>query len=144
MRIGAGFAILAAMETEIIASPGAPKAIGPYSQALLVEGCGSRTLYCSGQIALDPATGELVAGDVVAQTERVLHNVAALLSAAEMTFANVVKTTVFLVDLADFARMNEVYARRFSGAYPARSTVQVAALPRGARVEIEVIADGEP
>ncbi len=133
-----------AIRKEIIASAGAPKAIGPYSQALLVEGCGARTLYISGQIALDPETGTLAADDVVVQTERVLHNVSSLLAAAEMTFADVVKTTVFLVDLADFARMNEVYARRFTGAFPARSTVQVAGLPRGARVEIDVVAVSEP
>ncbi len=128
------------MPFETIATPSAPKAIGPYSQARLVDRAGARTLYCSGQIALDPGTGELVPGDIVVQTERVLQNVAAVLSAAGMSFANVVKTTVFLVDLADFARMNEVYGKRFTGAFPARSTVQVAALPRGARVEVEVTA----
>ncbi len=129
------------MPTRAIAAQGAPKAIGPYSQAVLVEAGGARTLYCSGQIPLDPASGELVQGDVAAQTERVLANVEAVLAAAGMTFANVVKTTVFLADLSDFARMNEVYGRRFAaGALPARSTVQVAALPRGASVEIEVIA----
>ncbi len=128
------------MPTRILQSDAAPKAIGPYSQAVLVERGGARTLYCSGQIPLDPATGELLTGDIAAQTERVLSNVGALLQAAGMTFANVVKTTVFLADLADFARMNEVYARRFGSAPPARSTVQVAALPRGAKVEIEVVA----
>jgi len=127
------------MPTRPIATSSAPGAIGPYSQAVLVEGP-ARTLYCSGQIALDPATGELIAGDIIAQTERVMQNVEALLAAAGMTFANVVKTTVFLADLADFARMNEVYGRRFGAAPPARSTVQAAALPRGARVEIEVVA----
>jgi 2-iminobutanoate/2-iminopropanoate deaminase len=123
-----------------ISSPGAPRAIGPYSQAVLVERAGSRTLYCSGQIPLDPASGELVQGDIAAQTERVLANVEAVLAGAKMTFADVVKTTVFLADLTDFGRMNEVYARRFASAPPARSTVQVAALPRGAKVEIEVLA----
>jgi 2-iminobutanoate/2-iminopropanoate deaminase len=123
-----------------ISSPGAPRAIGPYSQAVLVERGGTRTLYCSGQIPLDPATGELVQGEIGVQTERILANVEAVLAAANMTFADVVKTTVFLADLADFARMNEVYARRFGSAPPARSTVQVAALPKGARVEIEVLA----
>lgn len=123
-----------------IATPDAPRAIGPYSQAILVEQGGARTLYCSGQIPLDPATGELVTGDIAAQTERVLANLGAVLAAAGMGFGDVVKTTVFLADLADFAKMNELYARRFPGAAPARSTVQVAALPRGARVEIEVVA----
>jgi 2-iminobutanoate/2-iminopropanoate deaminase len=128
------------MPIQTIASPGAPKAIGPYSQALLVERSGQRTLYCSGQVALEPRSGELVQGDIAVQTERVMQNVEAVLAAAGMTFANVAKTTVFLLDMADFARMNEVYGRRFTGAFPARSTVQVAALPRGARVEIEVMA----
>jgi 2-iminobutanoate/2-iminopropanoate deaminase len=131
------------MPTRILQSDAAPKAIGPYSQAVLVERQGAKTLYCSGQIPLDPASGELVQGDVAAQTERVLANVAALLGAAGMTFANVVKTTVFLQDLADFGKMNEVYARRFQAPYPARSTVQVAGLPRGSRVEIEIVAMAE-
>lgn len=128
------------MPTRILQSDAAPKAIGPYSQAVLVERQGSKTLYCSGQIPLDPVSGELVQGDIAAQTERVLSNVAALLQAAGMTFANVVKTTVFLADLADFGKMNEVYGRRFQAPFPARSTVQVAALPRGAGVEIEIVA----
>ncbi|OFX21180.1 MAG: reactive intermediate/imine deaminase [Anaeromyxobacter sp. RBG_16_69_14] len=134
------------MPTRIIASQSAPKAIGPYSQAVLLDRPGGKTLFCSGQIALDPATGELVQGDITAQTERVMQNVEAVLTAAGMGFANVVKTTVFLADLADFARMNEAYGKRFTGAFPARSTVQVAALPRGSRVEIEVtaVADGAP
>lgn len=130
------------MAPTIVSSPGAPRAIGPYSQAVLVERGGGRTLYCSGQIPLDPATGELVTGDIAVQTERVLANVEAVLAAAGMSCADVVKTTVFLADLGDFARMNEVYAKRFPAAPPARSTVQVAALPRGARVEIEVVAVG--
>jgi len=128
------------MPTRPLSTPNAPKAIGPYSQAILREGAGGRTLYASGQIPLDPATGELVQGDVAAQTERVMKSVEGVLAAAGMTFANVVKTTVFLADLADFAAMNEVYGKRFGAAPPARSTVQVAALPRGARVEIEVVA----
>jgi 2-iminobutanoate/2-iminopropanoate deaminase len=128
------------MPKRIIATSGAPKAIGPYSQAVLVEGPGLRTLHCAGQIPLDPATGELVAGDVAVQAERVLQNVAAVLAAAGMALSDVVKTTVYLVDLADFSRMNEVYARHFREPYPARSTVPVPALPRGARVEIEVLA----
>ncbi|HEX7625361.1 MAG TPA: Rid family detoxifying hydrolase, partial [Anaeromyxobacteraceae bacterium] len=117
------------MAPTIVSSPAAPRAIGPYSQAVLVERGGGRTLYCSGQIPLDPATGELVPGDIAPQTERVLANVEAVLAAAGMSFADVVKTTVYLADLGDFARMNEVYARRFPSAPPARSTVQVAALP---------------
>ncbi len=121
-----------------VSTPAAPKAIGPYSQA--VEARPSRTLHCSGQIPLDPATGEMVQGDIRAQTERVLANVGAVLAAAGMGFGDVVKTTVFLVDLADFAAMNEVYGGRFPAPCPARSTVQVAALPRGSRVEIEVLA----
>ncbi len=129
------------MPKHIIATPDAPKAIGPYSQAVLVETSAGRTLYCAGQIPLDPKTGELVGGDVTAQTERVLDNCRAVLAAAGMTFADVVKTTVYLTDLADFAKMNEAYGRRFNaGSYPARSTVPVAALPRAARVEIEVLA----
>ena len=131
------------MPVRPVSSDAAPKAIGPYSQAVLLERAGARTLWCSGQIPLDPATGELVQGDAAAQTERVLDNVEAILAAAGMRFSDVVKTTVFLVDLADFAKMNECYARRFTAAFPARSTVQVAALPRGARVEIEVVAVAE-
>lgn len=131
------------MPTRIIATDAAPKAIGPYSQAVLSVRGGARTLYCSGQIPLDPATGELVAGDIVAQTERVLENVSAVLGEAGMAFSDVVKTTVFLADLADFGKMNEVYAKRFPANPPARSTVQVAALPRGSRVEIEVLAIGD-
>lgn len=116
----------------------APKAIGPYSQA--IETTGVRTVYCSGQIPLDPATGELVAGGIEEQTAKALENLDAVLEAAGAAFRNVVKTTVFLVDLADFPKMNEVYARAFTHHPPARSTVQVAALPRGARVEIEAVA----
>ncbi len=114
----------------------APKPIGPYSQAVISGGL----LFCSGQIALDPATGELVKGDVAAQTERVLQNLLAVLKGAKMGPENVVKTTVFLADMADFPRMNEVYGRYFGKEPPARSTVQAAALPKGARVEIDVIA----
>ncbi len=131
------------MSIRTVASDRAPRAIGPYSQAQLVEHPGLAILYCAGQIPLDPATGELVTGDVRAETERVMANVEAVLEAGGMTFANVAKTTVFLQDLADFAAMNEVYGHRFQGAFPARSTVQVAALPRGARVEVEVVAARE-
>jgi len=123
----------------VIATSEAPKAVGPYSQAVAV----GNFLFCAGQIPLDPATGELVEGDVTAQTERVLQNVAGVLRANGMTFANVVKSTVFMVDLANFAAMNAVYSKYFSEPFPARSTIQVAALPKGAQVEIEVTAVAE-
>ena len=126
------------MPRQIVSSPAAPKAIGPYSQAVEVRA--GRLVFCSGQIPLDPATGELVPGDAAAQTERVMQNLEAVLAAARLGFAQVVRTTIYLVDLADFARVNEVYGRRFTGAPPARATVQVAALPRGARVEIDAVA----
>jgi 2-iminobutanoate/2-iminopropanoate deaminase len=121
-----------------ISTPGAPKAIGPYSQA--IEARGARTVWLSGQIPLDPATGELVPGDVAAQAERVMENLAAVLAAAGAGFHHVVRCTIYLADLADFAKVNEVYARRFREDPPARATVQVAALPRGARVEIDAVA----
>jgi 2-iminobutanoate/2-iminopropanoate deaminase len=117
----------------------APKAIGPYSQAIEVKGAG-RMVFLSGQVALDPASGELVSGDVVAQTERVIKNLEAVLAAAGMTFANVVRTTVFLADMADFTKMNEVYSKAFIQEPPARVTVAAAGLPKGARVEIDAIA----
>ena len=120
-----------AIETE-----GAPGAIGPYSQAVR----DGRLLFVSGQVALDPASGELLAGDVGAQTERVLKSAGAILAAAGAAFADVVRTTVYLVDLADFGAMNDVYAGYFPAPAPARSTVQVAGLPKGARVEIDMIA----
>ena len=122
----------------IVSSPAAPKAIGPYSQA--VESRGTRTVWLSGQIPLDPATGELVPGDVAAQAERVMENLGAVLAAAGAGFHDVVRCTVYLADLADFAKVNEVYGRRFPKDPPARATVQVAALPRGARVEIDAVA----
>ena len=121
---------------KVIATSEAPAAIGPYSQAVAVGGL----LFCAGQIPLDPATGEVVAGDVAAQTERVCANIAAVLKADGKTFANVVKTTVFLTDMEHFAAMNAVYAKYFTEPFPARSTVAVAGLPRGAQVEIEVVA----
>jgi 2-iminobutanoate/2-iminopropanoate deaminase len=121
-----------------VSSPSAPKAIGPYSQA--VEARGARTLYLSGQVALDPATGELVPGGIEEQTARALENLRAVLQAAGAGFEHVVRCGIFLVDLADFAKVNAVYARVFPGEPPARSTVQVAALPRGARVEIDAVA----
>jgi len=121
---------------QAIATDHAPKAIGPYSQAIKA----GNLLYCSGQIPLDPATGALVQGDLAAQTRRVLDNVGAILAAAGTGFDRVVKTTVFLADMNDFAAMNEVYATYFTSPAPARSTVAAAGLPKGARIEIEVIA----
>jgi 2-iminobutanoate/2-iminopropanoate deaminase len=123
---------------KLVSSPGAPKAIGPYSQA--IEARGARTLWLSGQIPLDPATGELVPGDVAVQTERVMENLGAVLAAAGAGFHDVVRCTIYLADLADFAKVNEVYGRHFPKDPPARATVQVAALPRGARVEIDAVA----
>ena len=120
----------------IISTDSAPKAVGPYSQAVAF----GNLLFCAGQIPLDPATGELVAGDVAAQAERVCENIRAVLAANSMTLADVVKTTVFLLTMEDFAAMNAVYAKHFPEPFPARSTVAVAGLPRGARVEIEVTA----
>ena len=114
----------------------APAAIGPYSQAVVANGF----LFTAGQIPLDPATGQIVAGDVTAQTERVLANLGAVLEAAGTSWASVVKTTVFLHDMNDFPAVNQVYARVLGAARPARSTVQVAALPRGVLIEIDAIA----
>lgn len=111
-------------------------AVGPYNHAVRIE----NLLFCAGQIPIDLATGNLVAGDIKVQTMRVLENVNAILEDQKLTFANVVKSTVFMTNLADFAGMNEVYAKYFTADFPARSTVQVAALPKGASVEIEVIA----
>jgi len=119
-----------------IETRGAPGAIGPYSQAIESNGM----VFCSGQIALDPQTGAIVEGGIKAQTRRALENLRAVLAGAGLTFSDVVKTTLFLVDLADFNSVNEIYSEHFTAPYPARSTVQVAALPRGARVEIEAIA----
>ena len=111
-------------------------AVGPYNHAVRA----GDLLFCSGQIPLDPASGTLVSGDIKAQAERVLENVKTILEDQKLTFANVVKSTVFLTSMADFAAMNEVYGKYFTADFPARSTVQVAALPKGANVEIEVIA----
>ena len=121
---------------ETVHTDRAPRAIGPYSQAIVVDGW----VYCSGQIALDPATGEVVAGDVTAQTERVLRNLTAVLEASGARLDLVVKTTVFLANMADFAAMNEVYERHFGSHRPARATVAAAGLPRGVAVEIECVA----
>ena len=114
----------------------APKAIGPYSQAVVAQGLA----FLSGQIALDPATGQLIDGDVAAQTERVIENLKAVLEASGSSLGRVVKTSVFLKDMNDFAKMNEIYARYFGDNSPARSTVEVARLPRDVRVEIDCIA----
>jgi 2-iminobutanoate/2-iminopropanoate deaminase len=121
---------------QTIATPNAPAAIGPYSQAILVNGM----LYTAGQIALDPESMEIVPGGVTEQTEQVFKNLGAVLAAAGMTFGNVVKTTVFLRDMAEFAPMNAVYAAAFGDHRPARSTVAAAGLPRDVRVEIELVA----
>lgn len=125
------------MATKSIVKPAnSPAALGPYNHAVRIGGL----LFCAGQIPIDPATGNLVPGDIKAQTERVLLNIKAILDDQGFTFANVVKSTVFMTNLGDFAAMNEVYAKYFTENFPARSTVQVAALPKGAAVEIEVIA----
>ncbi len=126
------------MEREAIRSEAAPAAIGPYSQAIRAGGF----VFCSGQIALDPASGAMVgAGDVRAETEQVMTNLAAVLAAAGLSFANVVKTTIYLADLGDFAVVNEIYGARFAGLTPpARATIGVAALPRGARVALDLVA----
>lgn len=121
---------------KFLATEDAPKAVGPYSQAVLDGGF----LFCSGQIPLDPGTGELVAGGIEPATERILDNLEAVLKSAGLSFADVVKTTVFLVRAEDFPAMNAIYARRFGDHRPARSTVIVAALPKGATVEIDLIA----
>ena len=119
-----------------IKTDSAPAAIGPYSQAIIANGF----LYSAGQIPLDPASGKLVEGDVSRQTERVLDNLDAVLASAGLGWSDVVKTTVYLHDMADFPTVNEIYAKRIGDARPARSTVQVAALPRGAMIEIDLIA----
>ena len=124
------------MQLRTIATDGAPKAIGPYSQAVAA----GELIFCAGQVALDPASGDSVTGDVRAQTERVLENLTAVLAAAGSDLRHVVKTTVYLTDFNDFAAMNEVYGARFGDHRPARATVGVSALPKGLRVEIECVA----
>jgi 2-iminobutanoate/2-iminopropanoate deaminase len=124
------------MSRQAISTTNAPAAVGPYSQAIVA----GDLVFCAGQVPLDPATGEIQLGTTEEQTERVLRNVGAVLDAAGVSFGDVVKTTVFLIDIADFAAMNGVYAGFFPDPPPARSTVAVAGLPKGARVEIEVIA----
>jgi len=121
---------------EVVSAPGAPAAIGPYSAGIRA----GHLLFLSGSIPLDPATGQVVPGDITAQATRVMENIKALLGAAGAGFHHVVKTTVFLADMNEFAAMNEVYATYFAAPYPARSTVQVARLPRDVRLEIEVVA----
>ena len=123
------------MTKTIIKPAKSPAAVGPYNHAVRVDDL----LFCAGQIPIDPKTGNLVTGDIQVQTERVLQNVKAILDDQKLTFSNVVKSTVFLTDLANFASMNEIYAKHFTRDYPARSTIQVAGLPKGASVEIEVI-----
>jgi len=122
--------------TKYVSTTHAPRPIGPYSQGVISGGL----LYCSGQIAIDPATGELVEGGVEAQTDRVLQNLLAILREAKMGPENVVKATVYLADMADFPKMNEVYARHLGKQPPARTTIQAAGLPRGVKIEIDVIA----
>ena len=123
-------------EKKIIKPAKSAPAVGPYNHAVRI----GDLLFCAGQIPIEPATGNLVAGDIKAQTERVLQNVKVILDDQKLSFANVVKSTVFMTNLADFAGMNEVYGKYFTGDFPARSTIQVGALPKGANVEIEVIA----
>jgi len=124
---------------QAVSSPDAPKAIGPYSQAVRA----GQLLFLSGQVPIDPRTGQLVDGDIAAQTRRVFDNLQAVLSAGGRSFADVVRTTVFLADMNDFAAVNEVYGQYFKEPYPARATVQVARLPKDARVEIDLIASYE-
>ncbi len=119
-----------------VESPDAPKAIGPYSQAIIANGF----IFVAGQVGADPKTGQLVEGGIEAQTEQVLKNIEAVLKASGSSLDDVVKTTVFLADLNDFAKMNEVYAKRFKTPFPARSTVQVSRIPRDAKIEIEGVA----
>jgi 2-iminobutanoate/2-iminopropanoate deaminase len=126
------------MSRKVIHTDDAPKAIGPYSQAIQVP-AGTMT-FLSGQIPLDPKTGEVVPGDVVAQAEQVMKNLKAVLTAAGLDFSNVVRCTIFLTNLGDFAKVNDVYGRSFPSSPPSRATVQVAALPRGVQVEIDAIA----
>ena len=123
-------------EIQAVKTPGAPAALGPYSQAVRVGGW----IFCSGQIGLDPADGSLVAGGVTAEVERIFDNVEAILAAAGSSLRDIVRTTLYLTDLADFAAANAVYASRLREPFPARATIQVSALPKGAKAEIEVTA----
>jgi 2-iminobutanoate/2-iminopropanoate deaminase len=128
------------MTRSIVRTAHAPAAIGPYSQAVVVPVGNQRMMFCSGQIALDPATGVVIEGDISAQTRQVLDNLGSVLAAAGASYANVVKTTIFLADMADFAAVNAIYGERFPSDPPARSTVAAAGLPRNVRVEIDAIA----
>jgi 2-iminobutanoate/2-iminopropanoate deaminase len=124
------------MEKDIICTEKAPSAIGPYSQGVRVNGF----IFFSGQIPIDPSTGEIVTGDISIQAEQVMQNIEALLEVSGIGFDSVVKSTIFLTNLADFGVVNDIYGRRFTAPYPARSTVQVSALPKGVAIEIEVVA----
>ncbi|QOR76737.1 MAG: RidA family protein [Thermoflavifilum sp.] len=124
------------MEKNVLQTPHAPSPIGPYSQAIQAN----NLLFISGQIAIDPATDQMIKGDIVEETHRVMQNLKAILAAAGMDFQHVVKTTIFILDMQDFSAVNEVYGKYFQERFPARETVQVAGLPRGARVEIAMIA----
>lgn len=129
------------MQRTIVRTAQAPAAIGPYSQAVSVAvGGGSRMIFCSGQIPLDPATGAMIEGDIAAQTRQVMENLGAVLAAAGASYADVVRTTIYLADMGDFATVNGIYGERFTVDPPARATVQAARLPRDARVEIDAIA----
>jgi 2-iminobutanoate/2-iminopropanoate deaminase len=134
--VGTRFPVTVADMKKPIFTSEAPSAIGPYSQGIR----SGRFLFCSGQIPLDPKSGEIVSGDIATQTRRVMENVAALLRTEGLTFDHIVKTTIFLTDLGDFQKVNEIYGSYFKQDPPARSTVQVSALPKGTNVEIEVIA----
>src|SRR6185369_8012741 len=124
------------MKKEIVSTDKAPSAIGPYSQGVRVDGF----IFFSGQIPSDPSSGEVVKGDISIQAEQVMQNIEALLEVSGIGFDNVVKSTIFLTNLADFGIVNDIYGRRFTTSYPARSTVQVSALPKGVDIEIEVVA----
>jgi 2-iminobutanoate/2-iminopropanoate deaminase len=124
------------MKRDIISTGKAPAAIGPYSQAVRVNGF----IFCSGQIPIDPATGDVVEGDISVQAEQVMRNIEAILEASGIGFDAVVKSTIFLTSLADFGIVNEIYGRSFTAPHPARSTVQVSALPKGVDIEIEIVA----
>ena len=135
-KASAGTSAPASSDRTVVESKEAPKAIGPYSQAIK----SGEFVFCAGQIALDPATGQLIQGDTAAQADRILKNLTAVLAAAGTDLDHAVKTTIFLKNISDFAAMNEVYGKYFKGSPPARSTVGVAALPRDALVEIDVVA----
>ncbi|MDD4050382.1 MAG: Rid family detoxifying hydrolase [candidate division Zixibacteria bacterium] len=126
------------MQKEIVSSDRAPKAIGAYSQAVMVEG--ARLVYISGQLGLDPAGGAMVPGGVVAETRQAMNNLGAILKTSGGDYSSIIKTTIYLADIADFAAVNEVYAGYFSADFPARAAFAVAALPKGGRVEIEAVA----